>query len=78
MQLSVKGKTMQRVSLQMEDILPSITKAIREDLGLPEDVELHYTSNTRFLTFDVLRTDAQRNKCQCRACMEKRLREEPE
>ena len=78
MKLSVKGKTMQRVSLQMEDILPSITEAIREDLGLPEDVELHYTSNTRFLTFDVLRTDAQRNKCQCRACMEKRLREEPE
>ncbi|MCK4665918.1 hypothetical protein KAU33_04170 [Candidatus Dependentiae bacterium] len=62
----------------MEDILPSIIEAIKEDLGLPEDAELHYTSTTRFLTFDVIRTDAQRERCQCRACMEKRFQEETE
>jgi len=78
MKLSVKGKTSQRVSLQIDDILPSLIEAIKEDLGLPDDAELHYTSTTRFLTFDVIRTDEQRERCQCRACMEKRLKEFPE
>ena len=78
MKLSVKGKTSQRVSLQIDDILPSLIEAIKEDLGLPDDAELHYTSNTRFLTFDIIRTDKQRERCQCRACMEKRLQEETE
>lgn len=78
LKFSLKGKTKPRISVQMEDILPSITKAIKEDLGLPDDAELHYTSTTRFITFDLIRTDKQRERCQCRACMEKRLQEEEE
>lgn len=78
MKFSLKGKTKQRVSIQMDDILPSIIEAVKEDLGLPDDAELHYTSNTRFITFDVIRTDAQRKRCQCRACIEKKLQGEEE
>ena len=76
MKLSLKGKTRQRISIQMSDILPSIIEAVKEDLGLSKEDELHFTSNTTFITFDVIRTDAQRDKCQCRACMERRIREE--
>ena len=53
--ISVKGKVRQTVSVQIEDLLPSIIEAIKEDLDLPEEFELNYTSKTSFLSFNVVR-----------------------
>lgn len=68
MDISVKGKTDQRLTIQMKDLLPSIMKAIKEDIGLPDDVELHYASNTTFLSFNVIRNDEHRERCHCNKC----------
>jgi len=73
LEISVKGKVRQTVSVQIEDLLPSIIKAIKEELELPEDAELHYTSKTTFMSFNVIRNKDQREKCQCEKCTLKRL-----
>lgn len=73
--ISVKGKVKQTVSIQIEDILPSLIKAIKDDLGLPEDTEIHYTSKTTFLSFNVIRNENQRKKCQCEKYTLERLGE---
>ena len=73
MDISVEGKTDQRVSIQMKDLLPSIIKAIKEDIGLSDDEELHYTSTTKFLTFNVIRNDEHRERCHCDKCTVWRL-----
>ena len=63
--ISVKGKVKQMVSVQIEDLLPSIIEAIKEELELPEEFELNYTSKTSFLSFDVIKNKKQKDKSQC-------------
>ena len=55
LKISLKGKTKQTVSVQIEDMLPAIIEAIREDLDLPDDTELQYTSKTTFMSFAVIK-----------------------
>ena len=73
MDIDVRGKVKQSVSIQMDDLLPSIIKAVKEELGLPDDAELHYTSKTTFLSFSVVKSDQDRMKCQCENCVNERL-----
>ena len=73
MDIDVRGKVKQSLSVQMDDLLPSIIKAVKEELGLPDDAELHYTSKTTFLSFSVVKTDQDRMKCQCDNCVNNRL-----
>lgn len=69
MDIDVRGKVKQSVSIQMDDLLPSIIKAVKEELGLPDDAELHYTSKTTFLSFSVVKNEKDRMKCQCDNCV---------
>ena len=73
MDIDVRGKVKQSVSIQMDDLLPSIIKAVKKELGLPDDAELHYTSKTTFLSFSVVKSDQDRMKCQCDNCVNNRL-----
>lgn len=41
-----------RISVKIDEILPVIEEAVREKLGISDDVRLTYTSKTTFLTFD--------------------------
>jgi hypothetical protein len=83
--IKIKGKLRETVSVQMSDLLPSIKDAISEEMELDDSVELHLTSNTPFLLFNVIRTPEQKIKCSCNKCMieahearfNKKLIEEP-
>ena len=46
-----------RLSFKMEELLPAIEKYIREQITMPEDIELVYTSKTTFLTFDAVKSE---------------------
>lgn len=76
MDIDVRGKVKQSLSVQMDDMLPSIIKAIKEELNLPDDTELHYTSKTTFLSFSVVKNEKDRSKCQCENCVNNRLIQE--
>lgn len=73
MEIDVRGKVKQSLSVQMDDLLPSIIKAIKEELNLPDDAELHYTSKTTFLSFSVVKNEQDRMKCQCENCVNNRI-----
>lgn len=62
--ISLKGKTRQTVSVQIEDLLPSIIEAIKDDLDLPEEFDLNYTSKTSFLSFNVVKNKKNKPKCE--------------
>ena len=73
MDIDIRGKVKQSLSIQMDDLLPSIIKAVKKELDLPDDAELHYTSKTTFLSFSVVKTEQDRMKCQCDNCVNSRL-----
>ncbi len=41
-----------RISVKVEELLPTIRDYIKNKYGLNDDVELEYTSKTTFLSFD--------------------------
>lgn len=55
MNIKQKGKLKLSVSIQVNDILPFVIKTIKEELDLNELTEVNYTSNTTFLTFDIIK-----------------------
>lgn len=69
MKIKIKGKLRETVSVQMSDLLPFIKDAISEEMKLDDSVELHLTSNTPFLLFNVIRTPKQKLKCSCNECI---------
>ena len=48
-------KHKETVSIQMDEILPLIKEHIINNLNLPKNIKLNYTSKTKFLIFDIER-----------------------
>jgi len=54
MKIIKRRKGNMRISIKIEEVLGIIEKEIREKLKIDDSVKLVYTSNTTFLTFDVI------------------------
>lgn len=72
MEASIKGKTQQTLSISIDDLLPLIIRAIQEDIESLDGEEIHYTGDADVLTFNVIRNNEQKRRCQCKNCVSNR------
>ena len=62
----VQMKKKETISVDMTEIIDTIKDDIRKKYDMDENVQLHYTSKTSFLTFTVVRDN--KSFCDCDDC----------
>lgn len=65
----------QIVSIKIEEIQPLIDEYIKKKCEFGNDIELHKTSKTSFLTYSVIR-NGDISECECEKCGQKEAKSE--